>query len=251
MQSAVDCFCDCLVSCKVISTPLFPPLTDTGDILVSQQSHDTNFQLPLDYNSSFFPPLLILPPLLEHRTVVTSPIAFAVHQLALKYLLITPLAQPPFLWCSQMGQLSFYEWAVETHQCFFFWCCCSVGLSTKPPPKAQLYWERASHFASDRSSAVFPVSQSPYDPPSSRAANSLSDRWNILRSFFDYAGRVVDGIMAGWSVSGRGCRAPHWAEMQTIIFSARWAAFTVTHFHWWRQSAVLAGLLTCLVGWCV
>lgn len=68
----------------------------------------------------FFPPLLILPPLLEHRIVVTSPIAFAVDQLALKYLLITPLAQPPFLWCSQMGQLSFYEWAVETHLCFFF-----------------------------------------------------------------------------------------------------------------------------------
>lgn len=120
MQSVVDCFCDCLVSCKVISTPLFPPLTDTGDILVSHQSHDTNFQLPLDYDSSFFLPLLILPPLLQHRTVVTSPIAFAVDQLALKYLLITPLAQPPFLRCSQMGQLSFYEWAVATHQCFFF-----------------------------------------------------------------------------------------------------------------------------------
>lgn len=240
------------LSCVSDSHPIFPSVNwhwwHSGQSAESQYQFSTSPGLWF----FFFPPLLILPPLLEHRIVVTSPIAFAVDQLALKYLLITPLAQPPFLWCSQMGQLSFYEWAVETHQCFFFfWCCCSVGLPTKPPPKAQLYWERASHFASDRSSAVFPVSQSPFYPPSSRAANSLSDRWNILRSFFDYAGRVVDGIMAGWSVSGRGCRAPHWAEMQTIIFSARWAAFTVTHFHWWRQSAVLAGLLTCLVGWCV
>lgn len=58
MQSVGDCFCDCLVSCRVISTPLCPPLTDTGDILVSQQESRYQFSTsPGLWFFFFFPPL--------------------------------------------------------------------------------------------------------------------------------------------------------------------------------------------------
>lgn len=131
-----------------------------------------------------------------------------------------------------------------------FWCCCSMGLPTKPPLKAQLYWETASYFASDRSSAVFPVSQSPFDPASSRDCQQPLEQVKYFEVIL-----LLHRPWCGWNygrvVSRRGCRAPHQAEMQTIILSTGFAAFTVTHFLWWRQSAVLSGLLSCLVGWCV
>lgn len=84
-------------------------LTDTVDILVSPQDTkpgETSFQLALDYDPSALTPS-ILPPLLQRRTVVTSPIASIVDQLAFEYLLITPLAQPLFLGCFQMGREAF------------------------------------------------------------------------------------------------------------------------------------------------
>lgn len=82
------------------------------------------------------------------RTAVTSPIAL--DQLALKYLLVTPLPHTAPFFCdaSRWAEKHFFiEWAVETHQCFLL-----LLLHGPSPLKAQLFWEAASHSASNPTS---------------------------------------------------------------------------------------------------